>query len=59
MLFPVQWPRQIYEEFKRKVLVYSGLPWWYSGEELACSAGDAGSSPGSGRSPGIGSGKPL
>ena len=30
------------------------LPWWLSGEESACNAGDAGSIPGSGRSPGGG-----
>ena len=27
-----------------------GLPWWLSGKESACSAGEAGSIPGSGRS---------
>ena len=32
----------------------SGLPWWLSGKESACSAGDPGSIPGSGRSPGEG-----
>ena len=31
-----------------------GLPWWLSGKELACNARDAGSLPGSGRSPGGG-----
>ena len=31
-----------------------GLPWWLSGKESACQAGDAGSIPGSGRSPGEG-----
>ena len=38
------------------------LPRWLSGEESACSAGDAGdkgSIPGSGRSPGGGHGNPL
>ena len=29
-----------------------GLPWWLSGKESACSAGDVGSVPGSGRSSG-------
>ena len=29
-----------------------GLPWWISGKESACNAGDAGSIPGLGRSPG-------
>ena len=33
-----------------------GLPWWLSGEELACNAGDLGSIPGLGRSPGGGRG---
>ena len=38
------------------------LPWWLSGKELACSAGDSrdvGSIPGSRRSPGEGNGNPL
>ena len=36
-----------------------GLPWWLSGKESACQAGNAGSIPGSGRSPGEGNGSPL
>ena len=36
-----------------------GLPWWLSGKESAGKAGDAGSIPGSGRSPGGGHGNPL
>ena len=45
-------------------MVYSplGLPQWLSGKEAACSegvAGDAGSIPGLGRSPGEGRGNPL
>ena len=35
------------------------LPWWPSSKESACSAGDAGSIPGSRRSPGGGHGNPL
>ena len=35
-----------------------GLPWWLNGEESACSAGNLASIPGSGRSPGEGSGNP-
>ena len=31
-----------------------GLPWWLSGKESACQAGDVGSILGSGRSPGEG-----
>ena len=27
----------------------AGLPWWLSGKESTCNAGDTGSSPGSGR----------
>ena len=36
--------------------MYQGLPRWLSSKESACNAGDAGSTPGSGRSPGEGSG---
>ena len=39
-----------------------GLPWWLSSKESVCNAGDAGdlgSIPGSGRSPGGGHGNPL
>ena len=35
------------------------LSWWLSNKESACSAGDAGSIPGSRRSPGGGNGHPL
>ena len=35
------------------------LPRWLSGKESACNAGDVGLIPGSGRSPGGGSGNPL
>ena len=35
------------------------LPWWLSGEKSAYNAEDAGSIPGSGRSPGEGNGNPL
>ena len=38
---------------------YNGLPWWLSGKESACNAGDAGSVPGLGGSPGEGNGNPL
>ena len=37
----------------------TGLPWWLSGKESACSAGYVGSISGSGRSPGEGTGNPL
>ena len=37
-----------------------GLPWWLRGKNLpACKAGELGSIPGSGRSPGEGKGNPL
>ena len=36
-----------------------GLPWWLSGKKSTCNAGDAGSIPGLGRSPGEGNGNPL
>ena len=35
------------------------LPWWHSGKESACNAGDTGSIPGSEISPGEGNGNPL
>ena len=34
-------------------------PWWLSGKESACQAGDVGSVPGSGGSPREGNGNPL
>ena len=34
--------------------VTDGLPWWLSGKESTCNAGDAGLIPGSERSPGEG-----
>ena len=36
-----------------------GLPWGLSSKESACNAGDMGSIPGVGRSPGEGHGNPL
>ena len=36
-----------------------GFPTWLSGKESACQAGDAGSIPGSGKSPEEGNGYPL
>ena len=36
-----------------------GLPWWLSGKESACNAGDLGLIPGLGRSLGEGNGYPL
>ena len=36
-----------------------GFPRWLSGKESACQAGDMGSIPGLGRSPGEGNGDPL
>ena len=38
---------------------WGSVPWWLSGEEPPASAGDTGSVPRSGRSPGGGSGNPL
>ena len=35
------------------------LPWWLSGKESTCNAGDTGSIPGSGRYPGGRHGNPL
>ena len=36
-----------------------GLPWWLSDKESVCKAGDTGSIPGLGRSPGKENGNPL
>ena len=47
-------------ESGRRISKYSvGLPWWLSGKESACQAGDPGSIPGLGRSPGEGNDNPL
>ena len=52
----LQWMgRQINGESERD----KGLPWWLSGKESPASAGDAGSVPELGRSPGEGNGNPL
>ena len=40
-------------------LAFPCPPKWFSGKESACNAGDAGSIPGSGRSPGGGNDNPL
>ena len=42
-----------------KIFPVAGLPWWLSGNESTCSAGDLGLIPGSGRSLGGGHGNPL
>ena len=36
-----------------------GLPWWLMGKKSACNAGNVGSIPGSGRSPGEGNSNPV
>ena len=36
-----------------------GPPWWLSSKESACNAGDVGSVPAPGRSPGEGNGNPV
>ena len=40
-------------------ICFCGLPRWLSGKEFACSAGDPGSIPRSGRSPEEGNGNPF
>ena len=50
------------DSVKMLVLLFWGLPWWFSSKESACvigDAGDKGSVPGSGRSPGGGNDNPL
>ena len=41
------------------LFIYTGLPWWLRWSRIACDAGDLGSIPGLGRSPGGGHGNPL
>ena len=42
-----------------EIYLCRGLPWWLRSRESTCQAGEAGSIPGSGRSPGGGKGNPL
>ena len=52
--------RLYYREKKKECSIQkSKLPWWLSGKEYACNAGDQGSISGSGRSPGEEIGNPL
>ena len=46
-------------DFKGKWRSFRGFPGYSEGKEFACNAGDKGSIPGSGRSPGEGNGNPL
>ena len=45
--------------FNEVIVISEVLRWWLSGRGSTCKAGDAGSIPGSGRSPGEGNGDPL
>ena len=45
--------------FHWHIIALSKLPMWFSCKEFACNAGDVGSIPGLGRSPGEGNGNPL
>ena len=44
---------------RTSICVMERLPWWLSGKESACNAGNVGSILGLGRSPDKGNGKPL
>ena len=46
-------------KFKADLNVELGLPWWLSGKEPICQAGDTGLIRGLGRHPGEGNGNPL
>ena len=46
-------------KFKADLTVELGLPWWLSGKEPICQAGDKGLIHGLGRYPGEGNGNPL
>ena len=49
----------IHSDVNYHVVPSLGLPWWFSGKEFTCSAGDLHSISGLGRSPGEGNGNPL
>ena len=51
--------RTAISETNAHIIFSQGLPWWLRGKELACNAGNPGSIPGWGRSPGVGNGHPL
>ena len=51
--------RKMENIFELIINIIWGLPWWLSGKESTCNAGDVGSIPGSGRSSGEGNGNPL
>ena len=55
----LEWVADPVQLTKLNCVLISGLLWWLSGNESACSAGDMGSIPGSGISPGEGNGHPL
>ena len=44
---------------KAEITNILGLPWWLSGKESPCNAGETDLIPGLGRSPGEGNGNPL
>ena len=56
--FPASALRSVHSELWGAIFHFQ-LPWWLSGKESACNAGDVGSIPGSGRSPGRGHNIPL
>ena len=52
----------LFEQIIRFLLGYNrkhGVPWWLNSKNLPANAADAGSTPGLGRFPGEGNGKPL
>ena len=51
--------KELLEALCGQLAKFDGLLWWFSGKEFACKAGDPGSIPGLGRSPGEGIGYPL
>ena len=56
---PLNYLRRIFFSVCTLSLLYLGLPWWLSGKESTCNAGDADLVLGSRRSPGGGNGNPL
>ena len=52
-------PASVFRYIFLRPICIPGLPWWVNSKESTCNAGDSGSIPGLGRSPGEVNGNPL
>ena len=57
--FAIKLQKLSISSFTNILFCVSVFPWWLSGKESFCNAGDSGLIPGTGRSPGEGNGNPL